>query len=49
MNAKRMVENMFMGSSDSMVPVRVKELVFILGKSAHLSRLGVFFLGIQQG
>ena len=49
MNAKNMVENMLLGSSDSLVPVRVKDLVFIPRKSVHLSRLGVLFLGIQQG
>ena len=48
MNAKKIVENMFLGSSDSLASVVVKELVFIPGKSVHLSRLGVFFPGIQQ-
>ena len=48
MNAKKIVENMFLGSSDGLVPIGVNELVFIPGKSVHLSRLGVLFLGIQQ-
>ena len=49
MNAKKIVENMFLGSSDGLAPVGVKELVFIPGKSVHLSKLRVFFPGIQQG
>ena len=47
-NAKKIVENVFLGSSDGLAPVRVKELVFIPRKSVHLSRLEVFFLRIQQ-
>ena len=39
----------FLRSSDGLAPVGVKVLVFIPGKSVHLSRLGVFFLDIQQG
>ena len=49
MNANKIVENMFLGSSDGLALVGVKELVFISGKSVHLSRLGVLFPGIQQG
>ena len=49
MNAKKkIVENMFLGSSGGFVPIGVKELVFIPGKSIHLSRLGVLLAGIQQ-
>ena len=53
MNANKIVENMFLGSSDGLAPVGVKkgvkELVFIPEKNVHLSKLGVLFLGIQQG
>ena len=49
MNAKKIVENVFLGLSDGLAPVGVKELVFIHGKNVHLSRLGVFFPSIQQG
>ena len=49
MNAKKMVENMFLGTNNGLALARVKELVFIPGKSVHFSRLGVLFLGIQQG
>ena len=48
MNAKKIVENMFLGSSDGLTLVGVKELVFISGKSVHLSRLGALFLGTQR-
>ena len=48
MNAEKIVEKMFLGSSDGLAPVGVKELVFISGKSVHLSRLGVLFPNIQQ-
>ena len=47
MNAKKIVENMFLGSSNGSPFVGVKELVFIHGKSVHLSRLGELFLGIR--
>ena len=49
MNAKKIVENMFLGSSDDLAAFGVKELVFIPRKSVHLSKLGVLFPGIQQG
>ena len=49
MNAKKIVENMSLGSSDSLAPVGVNELIFIHGKSVHLSRFRVIFPGIQQG
>ena len=49
MNAKKIVETMFLGSSDDLASVGVKELVFIPGKSVHLFRLRVLFPGIQQG
>ena len=49
MNAKKIVENAFLGSSDGLAYVGVKELVFIPEKSVHLSILGVLFPGIQQG
>ena len=49
MNAKKIVENMFLGSSNCLAPTGVKEFVFVPGKSVHLFRLGVLFLGIQQG
>ena len=49
MNAKKIVENAFLGSSDGLVPVGVKELVFIHGKSVHLSKLRLLFPDIQQG
>ena len=39
-NAKNIAKNVFLG---------VKELVFIPGKSAHLSRLGALFLVISEG
>ena len=39
MNAKKMVENMFLRSSDDLASVGVKELVFIPEKNVHLSRL----------
>ena len=37
-NAKKIAENMFMRSSDSFFRLGVKDLVFIHGKSVHLSR-----------
>ena len=49
MNAKKIVENVFLRSSDGLTPVGVKELVFIHEKNVHLSRLGVFFPDIQEG
>ena len=47
MNAKKIVKNMFLGSSDGLPHVGVKELVFIPRKSIHLYRLGAFFPGVQ--
>ena len=37
----------FLGSSEGLAPVRVNALIFIHGKNAHLSRLGVLFPNIQ--
>ena len=47
MNAKKIVKNVVSKISDSLAPIGVKELVFIPGKSVHLSKLGVLFLDIQ--
>ena len=49
MNAKKIVKNMFLGSSEGLPYVRVKELIFIPGKNVHLSILEAFFPRIQQG
>ena len=46
MNAKKRVKNMFLGLSDGLAPVGVKELVFIPGKSVYLSILEVLFPSI---
>ena len=40
---------MFLGSSDGLFSLGVKELVFILGKSVHLSKLGALFFRTQRG
>ena len=39
----------FLRSNDSLAPLGVKALMFILGKSVHLSGLGVLSPNIQQG
>ena len=49
MTAKKIVENMFLGSSEDLAAVGVKELVYMSRKSVHLSKLGVLFPDIQQG
>ena len=49
MNAKKIVENVFLGSSDGLAPIGVKELVFISGKSVYLSGLECFFLIFSKG
>ena len=48
MNAKEIDEIWFLGSSDGLDPVKVKALIFILGKSVHLSRHRASFPNIQQ-
>ena len=40
---------MFLGSSDGLFLVEVKEVVFIPEKSVHLSRLGALFLELSDG
>ena len=46
---RRQLKTWFLGTSDGLAIVGVKELVFIRRKSTHLSRLGVLFPDIQQG
>ena len=47
-NAKKIANKSVSGIKWRLVPVGVNEVVFIPGKSSHLSRLGAFFLGTQQ-
>ena len=47
-NAKKIANRCVYGIKWRLVPIGVKEVVFILEKSAHLSRFGAIFLGTQQ-
>ena len=46
-NDKKIANRCVYGIKWRLVPVRVKEAVFIPEKSAHLSRFGAIFLGTQ--
>ena len=47
-NAKKIAKTCVSGIKRRPPPVRVKEIVFIPEKNAHLSRFGAIFLGTQQ-